>query len=278
MKSKFLAIDGFDIFYLEKNNQSNNIIFFIHGNSNSSRLWQHQFNDDRLSDYHLIAIDLPGHGQSSFSSDPTKDYSVQRLGDLTYQIIKRLCSGKSLILCGFSLGSNVAAEVLAFEMKPKGVILISPTVVGESVKPQDLNDKEIIGKVLFSENVEEDDLIAYLNLASPSTTDGQNAFIKEDYLKTDKKFRTGLMESALNGALSDEIKLINDSKIDCLMISNQNDKVVTPDLYNFSNLFSNTVEFVTVNMGGHYLPLEIPDQIIKNIAKFCNRVFRDSLD
>ena len=51
-------------------------IVLIHGNSSSSRVWSKQLEGSLGKKYRLIAIDLPGHGDSAPAPDPEKDYSA----------------------------------------------------------------------------------------------------------------------------------------------------------------------------------------------------------
>lgn len=51
-------------------------IVLIHGNSASSRVWQKQLEGPLGAKYRLIAIDLPGHGDSAPAPHPEKDYSA----------------------------------------------------------------------------------------------------------------------------------------------------------------------------------------------------------
>jgi pimeloyl-ACP methyl ester carboxylesterase len=61
MQMEFVESMGFQIAYQVKNPDLKNTIFFVHGNSGSTRFWEKQFNNALFSAYRLIAFDLPAH-------------------------------------------------------------------------------------------------------------------------------------------------------------------------------------------------------------------------
>jgi pimeloyl-ACP methyl ester carboxylesterase len=80
MTLKFITIDNFQIAYLEVNPEAQNTIFFIHGNSGSSRTWLKQMSDPLLNDFRMVAFDLPADGNSLASIDPDNAYSLSAMG------------------------------------------------------------------------------------------------------------------------------------------------------------------------------------------------------
>lgn len=68
---KTIKVDGLDIFYREAGDKTKPTILLLHGFPSSSHMYRDLIND-LSADYHLIAPDYPGFGQSSAPS--TKDY------------------------------------------------------------------------------------------------------------------------------------------------------------------------------------------------------------
>lgn len=50
-------------------------VLFIHGNSSCSAVFDAQLNGPLAAEHRLIAIDLPGHGESSNALDPIRTYT-----------------------------------------------------------------------------------------------------------------------------------------------------------------------------------------------------------
>ena len=74
------------ISFIEKNATKPKTIFFLHGNSGSALSWSKQLNDPQLSDYRMVAFDLPAHG----NSDPFKNedkYNLLSIAELMAEAI-----------------------------------------------------------------------------------------------------------------------------------------------------------------------------------------------
>jgi pimeloyl-ACP methyl ester carboxylesterase len=73
-----IDIDGLSIFYREAGDKNKPTILLLHGFPSSSQMFRDLMND--LShDYHLVAPDYPGFGQSSAPSPGEYDYSFDNL-------------------------------------------------------------------------------------------------------------------------------------------------------------------------------------------------------
>ncbi len=124
MKQKRLAIQQLTISYIDANEDSDKIIFFIHGNSSSSKTWFRQMTYKSFSNFRLIAFDLPGHGESSHSKNPADEYSAIATGKVMAEAVNILSGKNRFILAGFSYGTNVVAEMLLNGVHPAGIVLI----------------------------------------------------------------------------------------------------------------------------------------------------------
>src|SRR5690349_15555740 len=89
-------------------NQKENVpsIFFLHGNSLAASVFEAQFNDERLSSFRLVAIDLAGHGESENAKNAAEVYSMKGLTETIAHIVPQLKLGNSIVAC-FSLGAHI---------------------------------------------------------------------------------------------------------------------------------------------------------------------------
>lgn len=82
-------------------------IVFLHGTRLSRMVWTPQL--DALSDdYHVIALDLPGHGERAAES-----FSLDRAVDVVAAAIRDRAAGGRAIVVGLSLGGYVAMALAA---------------------------------------------------------------------------------------------------------------------------------------------------------------------
>ena len=78
---KTVKVDGLDIFYREAGNKDAPTLLLLHGFPTSSRMYSNLIKE--LSDeYHLIAPDYPGFGNSSMPSVNEFDYTFDNLAEV----------------------------------------------------------------------------------------------------------------------------------------------------------------------------------------------------
>ncbi|MBU8829395.1 alpha/beta fold hydrolase [Mycolicibacterium goodii] len=88
-RHRTVSIDGLDVFYREAGDPSRPTLLLLHGFPSSS----HMFRDlipALADDYHLVAPDHIGFGQSAMPSVNQFTYSFDRLAEITSKLIDRL--------------------------------------------------------------------------------------------------------------------------------------------------------------------------------------------
>lgn len=116
-----IAIGNLKIAYLRRL-ATEKTILFLHGNSSGKRAFHKQFSGLTDTDYTLIALDLPGHGDSSDSSQPEEDYNFPAFALL----IKRFCQALNItspLVVGWSLGGHVVIEMAGRGFDMTGAVI-----------------------------------------------------------------------------------------------------------------------------------------------------------
>ena len=103
-KSKFAKLDGAKIHYVNYGKGSDALVL-IHGWTMNVDNWRDQI-PDFASRYHVIAIDLPGHGQSD---KPQVSYSMDYFARAVEAVMKD-AKAKRAVLVGHSMGTPVARQ------------------------------------------------------------------------------------------------------------------------------------------------------------------------
>ncbi|MCU7549965.1 alpha/beta hydrolase [Chitinophagaceae bacterium LB-8] len=75
---KTIQVDGVDVFYREAGDQNKPAMLLLHGFPSSSHMYRNLIND-LSGDFHLLAPDYPGFGQSSAPSPSDYTYSFDNL-------------------------------------------------------------------------------------------------------------------------------------------------------------------------------------------------------
>jgi esterase len=123
---RFSSINGLRIHYLDWGTAGRKPLILLHGIARVARAFDH-LAPHFLQDYHVIAVDLRGHGESAW--DPGADYLVEDYTKDVEALIGQL-GLRDLVLWGNSTGGRVA-QVLAGS-RPE---LVSAVIV-EDVGPE----------------------------------------------------------------------------------------------------------------------------------------------
>jgi 3-oxoadipate enol-lactonase len=126
MVDDILELQGNRIHYRQRNGPGRSVVF-VHGWASSSRMWVREL-DAFGSQYRCVALDLPGHGQSSHP--PIQWYNLPSFVVVTYELVHTL-HAEPVCLVGHSLGGTVAIEyALRYPQEVLGLILVNPVVSG----------------------------------------------------------------------------------------------------------------------------------------------------
>ncbi len=117
----YVKIQEKNIFYHEKNKAIPHrpTILFVHGAGGTWKKWANQLSG--VKDYHLIALDLPGHGRSE--GDGSNSIEVYT------EVIRDFAQGldlKSFVIAGHSMGGAIAMKfALDYPDVLKGLIIVN---------------------------------------------------------------------------------------------------------------------------------------------------------
>src|SRR5580765_4091383 len=109
---KTVKVNGQDIFFRAAGDRNKPTILLLHGFPSSSHMYRDLIND-LSSDYHLIAPDYPGFGQSSSLSPSAYNYSFDNLALTINQFIDALELKKLSLYVqdyGGPIGFRIAAQ------------------------------------------------------------------------------------------------------------------------------------------------------------------------
>lgn len=108
---KFKKIDNINIFYREAGNPKNEAIVLLHGFPTSSHMYRKVI-DTLSNDYHLIAPDYPGFGESDFPSPKEFIYTFDNIASIMDKFLESLSLIKYSLMIqdyGAPIGYRIAA-------------------------------------------------------------------------------------------------------------------------------------------------------------------------
>lgn len=104
-------------------------LLLLHGAGASMDVFAHQFESGIASQYRMIAMDLPGHGDSSDARDPARGYSMTGYAETVSEIMAALGVRRAAFY-GWSLGGHIAIELLGSSDLVAGLMLTGAPPVG----------------------------------------------------------------------------------------------------------------------------------------------------
>jgi pimeloyl-ACP methyl ester carboxylesterase len=109
-------------------------ILLLHGTGASRKVFDKQMSGPLADVHRMVAIDLPGHGQSSDAYDPTTSYTIRGLAAAVGDVLDKLEVTRALIY-GWSLGGHIGIELMKSHPAVAGMMLtgtppVSPGPLG----------------------------------------------------------------------------------------------------------------------------------------------------
>ena len=254
--------------YIKKGNGPITLVF-IHGNSSSINYWSSVMQNNVSEKFTCIAVNLPGHGNSNFSSTPEQTYTHKGMANELDHFLQNVVD-TDYILIGHSLGCNVIGE-LNFENNThcKGIFLTSPSIIGKALTPQDIMLPNPLATPLFLETPTSEEVAKLMDELSRNNAEIKTLLI-EDYIKTDPKVRTTLMHSVINNMLCDEITAIEKLNIPIGIVFGKEDSLLQIQYLNNIDLKLYNDSPILIENAGHYLQFDQPEKMNALYFAFVN--------
>ena len=172
----------------------------------------------------MIAVDLPGHGNSL----PAEDKNVYALPGYALEIRNFISENKlqGVILVGWSLGGHIAIE--AMDMIPEliGIVIFGTPPLGLPPRMEEAflpNEAVNFG---FMKDLEEEQAVAYAKSFFQQGSEVKLEPFVTQIKNTDGNARSGLMESMQTIGYKDEILALENTNLPILVMHGENEQLV----------------------------------------------------
>jgi len=267
LETKSITLNFGEIVYLENDVKSDVTLVFVHGFGGNKDTWVRTIAewDDK---YHVIAIDLPGHGESV--SKNTLGYTTAEQAERLHLFLEAK-KVKDIYLFGHSMGGAIALRYAGnYAENLKALILIDAMGMeqtkSDGIKLVERSDKNPLYDVCTNERLET--LLDYSMYKPPYIPD-----IIKDALLSEKCGRLEL-EKVIYKDLHKDVDLSDVAKtihMPTLILWGEKDRMTHVD---DATLFNDTIkgsQLVIFKEIGHVPILEDPEKTANAIDKFIRQ-------
>lgn len=236
-------------------------IVFLHGFCGSMAYW------DKVApvlskDYHVILIDLRGHGNSSSSDVP---FTIDDMAKDIKEVLESLQVGQ-FYLFGHSLGGYITLSLVEhYPEKIKGYGLIHSTAFPDS-------DEAKQGRINAANSIENDGVQPFIDGLVPKLfSDNSLLNLKEEVENTRKIGYSTSSKAAIQTLLAmkarpDRNIVLEEKNIPVLLVAGDQDKII-PLEKSFS-VEGNHILTKIIAECGHMSMFEKPDSLVEVIREF----------
>lgn len=225
-------------------------IFMMHGQGACKEVFHKQFESPLAGIHRLIAIDLPGCGDSDPAHDPEFAYTLPGMATIVHEVLNALAIDRAAFF-GWSIGGHIALEMLGTEPDRFAGLMLSGTppihANALSVLRAFHARLEVAGalKPIISRDIAERFAkLCYRDEATPERA--------EAFLNMDGQMRALMTKSITRGSHTDQRIIAETSPVPLAIVNGADDPLVRVSYINsirYGNLWENQCH--TIAHGGH---------------------------
>jgi pimeloyl-ACP methyl ester carboxylesterase len=270
IRTHFLSLDGQRIAVHESAGAGPAVVL-VHGNSSSSRVWQRSFAGELGRTHRLVAIDLPGHGQSDDAAPERRaaTYSVPGYAQVIRRVVAELGLERAVFV-GWSLGGHAVLEASPELAQAAGFVIFGTPPLPFPL-PASLDGAFLRLGLGFMPDWTEAQAREYVADFMATGVAPPASFL-EDALRTDGQARGALGASLATVGGRDEVRIVRDLARPLAILHGAQEQIVgLPYLQSLApampTLWQGQVQ--VVEGAGHALQWERTQEFDRLIASFA---------
>lgn len=266
-----VSVNGIDIAYRESKGHGVPVVF-VHGNSSSSKGYLKTLQSNLGNKYRLIAMDLPGHGNSGNAAG-VEGYSVPAYADILVGFADKL-NLENAVFVGWSLGGHVVLEASQYLPDARGFAIYGTPPVSYPLPDNAFLPSDVFA-YSFTSVLTEEQAVAYVDsFFAPGYTDYPQWFV-EDVLRVDPNARLGLGISVVTGNYTDEVVLVHEMNKPLMIVHGVQEvhaNLEYIEALEMPTLWRGRVQLI--EEAGHGPQWETPKEFVRLIRQFVKDVNR----
>lgn len=246
-------------------------IVFVHGNSCSSRCFSKQLAGGLSTRFRLIAVDLPGHGESPRAADPAATNTLPGYAAGLAAAAAAL-DAEGAVFVGWSLGGHVVLEAADRLPHAAGFLVFGAPPVATFAEFGEAAFAAPALGAAFRADVTEEELLGLAALFFAPGTPVPDAFV-QDLRHADPRARAALAASAAAGALRDERRIVAELRRPIAVLHGAREQLIRRahfDTVAMPTLWRGAVqELPDAGHAAHWESPERFDQLLGELADAC---------
>ena len=210
--------------FVEEAGVGKTTLVFIHGNSSCRTIFQHQLSGPMTHNCRLIALDLPGHGDSEDATVPQRSYTRPGFADAVVEVLQGLGISDP-ILFGWSLGGHIAIEMTARMPGLRGLIICGTPPIGRDEAPQGFQSSDH-GRLARQRHLSSSEI---RDFARAMAGDPIAPFLLDAIGRCDGRAREMLFQARDAGAGIDQRHAVATTPIPLAVINGEDDPLINLD-------------------------------------------------
>lgn len=226
MATQILTIEGIAIAVRESAGTGSPIVL-VHGNSSSGLTFSKLIDGPLGQRHRVIALDLPGHGESGRPADPAATYSLPGYANVVVGVARALAV-ENAVFVGWSLGGHIVLEASPRLPRAAGFFIYGTPPLAW---PPDMAAAFLPHPAMaasFAADLTEAQMDAYVAaFFVPGVQDLPEGF-RTDIRRTDGQARAGLGASIRPDGYLDEVGVVASLKQPLAIVQGAHEQLVNP--------------------------------------------------
>lgn len=263
---KTVTIGQERIAYFETSGRGPDILL-VHGNGQSSNAFAFQLKSPLGSIFHIISIDLPGHGLSARSPNPATTYQLPGFASVLASVVKKL-NMEHAVIVGWSLGGSILFEAADQLPNVPGMMAVGAPPVANPFDPSAFLPSPVAG-LLFQRDLTEAQIQSIVpSFFKPNTQHIPEVFFQDVRIQ-DPLVRFNLGVMLATGNYKDEPEVVRHLSVPLAVVEGEQEQLTNIAYIRgltIPTLWHNRVW--TIPNAGHIAQWENPDYFNVLLAAF----------
>ncbi|MEM9772972.1 MAG: alpha/beta hydrolase [Chloroflexota bacterium] len=247
-------------------------VFFLHGNSASSLTFRDQLEGDFGKKYRVLAMDLPGHGESEKAADPASTYHMPGYAAVLAEVAEKL-DASDAVFVGWSLGGHIVLEATEQLSRAPGFVIFGTPPLAY---PPDMENAFLPNPSMaaaFENELTQEQMEGFAAAClAPNTTLDLAPYVA-DIARTDGSARLTMGGSIAPGNYRDEVDVVKNLKRPLAILHGEHEQLVNEKYISQLEMPTLWREAVQIIAGsGHTPQAETPNAFNDLVSAFVDEV------